>query len=192
MTAGVLVVGRDSASLPFATEEAKSVGKRVTSAVLLLNTQAKENRFKELAPGFSHLHLCTEGRLDPEEPLQTGLAFDKDPGDDGWLTLPEIYDLPLSARLVLLSGPAGASPLIRGDPPAWALPQAFLFAGADSVVTGLWPVQDRARVSFMEAFYGAPPELPLSLALKQAQVQMRNQYPHPYYWAGFQWVGRFM
>ena len=192
VTTGVLVVGRDSASLPFATEEAKSVGKRVTSAVLLLNTQAKENRFKELAPGFSHLHLCTEGRLDPEEPLQTGLAFDKDPGDDGWLTLPEIYDLPLGARLVLLSGPAGASPLTRGDPPAWALPQAFLFAGADSVVYGVWPVQDRARVSFMEAFYGAPPELPLSLALKQAQMQMRNQYPHPYYWAGFQWVGRFM
>jgi hypothetical protein len=81
------------------------------------------------------------------------------------------------------------------------LQQAFLEAGAQSVLVSLWPVDDRATFLLMREFYArlldpARLESPCE-ALRGAQRAVRGwrdargatPYAHPVYWAGFILVG---
>jgi CHAT domain-containing protein len=58
-------------------------------------------------------------------------------------------------------------------------------------VISLWLVQDEATASLMEEYYerlrddAGPAE-----ALHGAQLAIKEEYPHPYYWAPFILVGR--
>jgi CHAT domain-containing protein len=69
------------------------------------------------------------------------------------------------------------------------LARAFFHAGARRVVASLWPVDDRAGVEFMRAFYRALLErdLPPQVALREAQAELRRnpRWRAPYYWSGF-------
>jgi CHAT domain-containing protein len=94
--------------------------------------------------------------------------------------------------VVLASCEAGTDPLVAGQSPA-NLRHAFHLAGARSVVSALWPIQDRSSLDLMEPFV-ANASLPNSdkvSALREAQQQsMRylriyRDHTHPFYWAGF-------
>ncbi|MBQ0984963.1 CHAT domain-containing protein [Streptomyces sp. F63] len=77
------------------------------------------------------------------------------------------------------------------------LASAFQVAGFPQVVATLWPLADRAAVSFAEDFYReirrryAPDtRLPASTALHRATHRARERYPHiPAVWAGHVHVG---
>jgi CHAT domain-containing protein len=67
---------------------------------------------------------------------------------------------------------------------------AFIDAGAQSVVSTLWPVEDQATARFMAIFYQhlAKGESK-SAALRQAQMSMLRSGASPYFWAGFELDG---
>jgi hypothetical protein len=74
------------------------------------------------------------------------------------------------------------------------LSRAFFAAGAHSVVTSLWSVDDQSTRELMEYFYAALSEgLPKDLAMQRAQAQYRwlgdNEKLHPHYWGAFQVYG---
>jgi CHAT domain-containing protein len=97
----------------------------------------------------------------------------------------------ITAELVVLSAcQSGLSLVMEGD--EWmGLPRAFLRAGAARVLASLWDVDDRATRELMSAFAIAlksSPEKPAE-ALRSAQVQIIEQHPHPYFWAGFAMLG---
>ena len=55
----------------------------------------------------------------------------------------------------------------------------------------LWLVQDEATAKLMERYYerlgeGAQP----TAALRAAQLAIKDEHPHPYYWAPFVLVGK--
>ena len=67
------------------------------------------------------------------------------------------------------------------------LNRVLFFAGAQSVVSSLWEVGDRAAAEFMGRFYG---HLfrgeSKALALRSAKLRMlESGYRHPFYWAAF-------
>jgi hypothetical protein len=63
--------------------------------------------------------------------------------------------------------------------------RAFFFAGTPSVVATLWSVEDDAAALLMERFYTHLHNgMGKADALRQAQIDVREQYPNPYYWAG--------
>lgn len=67
-----------------------------------------------------------------------------------------------------------------------ALNEAFLYAGAHSVITSLWSVDSNAAESFMVSFYSyLRSGKTKAESLRAAQMETRRAYPHPYYWAGF-------
>jgi CHAT domain-containing protein len=112
---------------------------------------------------------------------------------DGFLRLHDVYNLPLNARLVVLSACATA---IGKDTPGEGLvglARGFLHAGADRVVASLWAVDDRASAALMGRFYvellqrGAS----ASGAMRAAQRWMRQdpRRRHPYYWAAWVTIG---
>jgi len=71
-----------------------------------------------------------------------------------------------------------------------ALSQAFLYAGAQSVIAALWDVDDKATKTVMLSFYSNLREgMSKEEALRTAQLEIRKKYPQPYYWAGFVLTG---
>jgi CHAT domain-containing protein len=111
--------------------------------------------------------------------------------DDGYLQTREIYGLAMNADLVVLSACQSSRGLIEGSEGPLTLARPFFFAGARSVIGSLWPINDKATVVFMDAFYrhllggGSAGE-----ALRHAKKRMlATKWAHPYFWAGFMLEG---
>ena len=68
--------------------------------------------------------------------------------------------------------------------------RGFLYAGARSLLLSLWNVNDESTTALMGYFYrewqkGAAK----SRALRSAMLSVRDELPHPFYWAPFILVG---
>ena len=108
---------------------------------------------------------------------------------NGYLRLPDIYNLRLNADLVVLSACQTAlGKEIKGEGLV-GLTRAFIYAGAPRVVASLWEVSDLATTELMKKFYRGmlQQHLPAAAALRAAQVQMSldPRWASPYFWAGF-------
>jgi CHAT domain-containing protein len=110
---------------------------------------------------------------------------------DGWLSLYDLYSLRLRASLVTLSAcETGVNDVLAGDELV-GLARGFIQAGAGSVIVSLWAVDDVSTARLMRRFYthfeaGFGP----ASAMRQAQTELRREYPHPYFWAPFLAIGR--
>jgi CHAT domain-containing protein len=101
----------------------------------------------------------------------------------------DIYSMKLNADLVVLSAcQTGTGKEIKGEG-VMGLNTAFLQAGARSVVSTLWQVEDNAANQLMKEFYGrmVSDGMSPSAALRAAQIKL-YQYPQfrsPFFWAAF-------
>jgi len=138
------------------------------------------------------IHFATHGMMDTRHPEMSGLVLSmfnkRGEAQDGYLRLSDIYNLKLSADLVVLSSCESALGKDLGSEGINGLPRAFLYAGARRVIASLWKVDDEATVTLMSAFYsrlqrGEDP----AQALQGAQLALlkNTRLSEPYYWAGF-------
>lgn len=146
---------------------------------------------------YKILHFATHGMIHREQPELSGLVlslFDEQGKSlDGFLRLHEIYNLNLSAEMVVLSAcQTGAGHNVRGEG-ILGLTRGFMYAGAPRLVVSLWSVADLGTAELMKRFYwnllegNAPPALALRAA--QRSMLMEEEWGHPYYWAGFVFQG---
>jgi CHAT domain-containing protein len=115
---------------------------------------------------------------------------------DGFLRMHEIYNLRLSADLVVLSAcQTGVGKEVKGEGLV-ALTRGFMYAGTRRVVASLWKVDDASTAALMQNFYrcllkeGRSP----ADALRQAQLKIMGQnkrWSSPYYWAAFTVQGEY-
>ncbi len=104
----------------------------------------------------------------------------------------EVYGLDLSnTNLVVLSackthlGNLRQGGITAGDELV-GLTRAFIYAGTPSIMTSLWSVDDEATSLLMEQFYtNMQAGMGKAEALRQAQIELRKDYPSPYYGAAF-------
>jgi CHAT domain-containing protein len=68
------------------------------------------------------------------------------------------------------------------------LNRGFLYAGANTIISSLWQVSDAATADLMQRFYQNNGK-DKRAALHSAQLSVKKNYPHPYYWAAFQMTG---
>lgn len=176
--------------LKYAAQEAAAIADMVPDSHLLLRKQATETNFKKASDLFWRIHLATHGNFDADKPLDSGLYLTKDATNDGVLTVGELYSMKLNADLVTLSAcETGLGKVANGDDVV-GLTRGFLYAGARSIVASLWSVDDKATSELMESFYSNLNNMDKEDALRKAQFRVRNDFPHPYYWAAFQLTGR--
>ena len=75
------------------------------------------------------------------------------------------------------------------------LANGFMYAGAKTVVSSLWKVDDSATAEFMSHFYKAllRDKLPPAEALRAAKLEMQKQerWRSPFFWAGFVLQGEY-
>jgi CHAT domain-containing protein len=101
--------------------------------------------------------------------------------------------LRLNTDLVVLSACDTAVGPIEGEEGIAALSKAFLLAGARSVVSTLWSIDDTSSVLFMKQFYAhvAAHDSPAE-ALATAKKEMLQTFGKaavPYYWAAYTFEG---
>ena len=153
-------------------------------------------------PGTSALVLDGGGRgMRALKTAQSGRDEFVDAPDDGLLSVAEIERLRLPADLVVLAACRSAGGFTYGG--FIGIGDAFLRAGANSVLSSLWSVDERATVELLRRFcaraYGpdGTPRLPLPEALRLARQDVRGftapdgtrPFAHPVYWAPFVLVG---
>jgi CHAT domain-containing protein len=68
----------------------------------------------------------------------------------------------------------------------YGLRRALVMAGAETVVTSLWKVNDATTGGLMEGYYQQLlAGQGRATALREAMKALREKQPHPYYWAPF-------
>jgi CHAT domain-containing protein len=183
----------DLQPLPESRKEVEAIAADLPKpSTILLGGDATETHFKSLPLADFHvLHLALHGFVDTDYPDRSALVFapSNDKTDDGMLQIREIRNLHLNARLVTLSAcDTGVGPV--GEDGVANIVNAFIEAGADSVVSTLWELEDHATEQLMEAFYAN-----LSKgeskgdALRDAQRALLKEGYSPFYWASFELVG---
>jgi len=179
-------------SLPFSQKEVKELAKLFPDhgVDIFLKSSASEKAIKDLPlRDYQIIHLACHGFLDQNNFLRSALIlslYDAD-REDGFLQAIEVYRLRFEAELIVLSAcQTGQGKLERGEG-ILGISRIFFFAGARSVLSTLWDINDQASSDFMKRFYRY-----LSLGFGKAESlrltkldMIRSKYSHPYYWSGF-------
>jgi CHAT domain-containing protein len=183
-------LGDSRYDLPNAQIEAVNVAALFPDSRALVRSAASKSAVKELGNGFSILHFATHGKFDADAPLSSGLYLAKGSAPDGILTVSDLYLMRWDVDLVTLSAcETGLGKVANGDD-VIGLTRGFLYAGARSIVASLWEVDDAATEHLMVSFYRNLEGHGKREALRLAQLETRQRYPDPRYWAAFQVVGR--
>jgi CHAT domain-containing protein len=111
---------------------------------------------------------------------------------DGVLTALEAMNLNLDRTdLVVLSACETASGQVKNGEGVYGLQRSFLVSGASSILMSLWKVDDESTEKLMTAFYRNWLQLgDKAQALRRTQIEIRTQYPDPYYWGAFVLMGK--
>jgi CHAT domain-containing protein/Tfp pilus assembly protein PilF len=177
--------GTQLANLPGSEAEAKGIG-TILKVAPLIGAQADKQQVIALMKTAPIIHLATHGLLDTiKGDIPGAIAL-----TNGFLTSGEIFDMQLSANLVVLS----ACDTGRGDltgEGVVGLSRSLSVAGVPSVIVSLWEVNDEATKALMEEFYRnlQLKKLPKAQALRQAMLTTMVDYPNPNFWSAFMLVG---
>jgi CHAT domain-containing protein/tetratricopeptide (TPR) repeat protein len=195
--------GRGTLSrLPFSREEAEGI-----MAVAPLGQGFKAidftaSRVTAESPELNRyciVHFATHGLLNSKHPELSGIVLslvdERGRAQDGFFRLHEVYNLNLTAELVVLSACQTAlGKEIKGEGLV-GLTRGFMYAGARRVMASLWKVNDSATAELMTSFYRAifTKGLQPAAALRAAQIEMwkKRRWQSPYYWAAFVIQGEY-
>ena len=182
-------LGSPAYDLPDAQAEAETLARTMPQTKLLLGKAATETAFVELAGSFPLVHIASHGEFKADAPLTSALLLAADSKNDGRLTVAELYALKLNADLVTLSAcETGLGQVASGDDVV-GLSRGLLFAGTRSIIASLWNVPDRATSYLMERLYLHLARDNKRDALRNAQIETKKRYAHPFFWAGFYLIG---
>ena len=200
---GALIVGEPDVSdvyyqgkilhlipLPWARKEAEMIG-RLLGVHPLLGKDATKQAVLESMHSVSLIHFAAHGYAERGEiALSPVSSYGTPHGEDYLLTMAEISQVRLTAKLVVLSCCHSASGQIRAEGVV-GIARAFLASGARAVLAALWAVDDKATMWFMNRFYehlvhGES----ASESLHQAMKSMREtRFSDIMQWAPFMLIG---
>jgi CHAT domain-containing protein len=181
-----LIIGVPGAAIPSVEQEVRTISQLFPDNVLLIGPEGTKQALEQYAPDSFIIHLATHGFFRYDNPLFSAIRL-----ADTWLNFHDIYNLDLRSDLVTLSGCySGLNRIAHGDE-LLGLVRGFLYAGAASLLVSLWAVNDRSTAEFMQIFYSRLKEgASKRSALREATLEIKKRYEHPYYWAPFVLIGR--
>src|SRR3984893_13274427 len=181
-----LVLGIPDERAPQILDEVQSVASILPSAKLFLGDQASTEVLKTKGSHSALLHIATHGTYRQDNPMFSGIRL-----GDGYLNLYDLYHIRLSAKLVTLSGCATGMNFVSAGDELLGLQRGLFCAGATSLLLSLWDVHDESTAELMQEFYKQYMQTgEMAGALQSAMKQLRQQNPHPYFWAPFVLAGK--
>lgn len=188
--------------LRFSRQEADEIARMAANDAKLEAVDFEANR--KLATSaelgqYRVVHFATHGLINNQHPELSGIVLslvdEKGQPQNGFLRLYDLYNLKLSADLVVLSACQTAlGKEIKGEGLV-GLTRGFMYAGAPRVVASLWQIDDRASAEFMKRFYQGMlvQKLRPAAALRATQISMQKdkRWNAPHYWAAFTLQGEW-
>ncbi|WP_169813309.1 CHAT domain-containing protein [Nocardia vaccinii] len=183
----VAVFGDPGRNLPHARTESQSVAEFFTTEPLL-GEAVTRRAFTAALIDADVVHYAGHATFDADDPMASGLRL-----ADGLLTARDVAALSgLRLWLATLSGcETGVSRHHPGDD-LMGLVRGFLYAGAPSVVAGLWRVADDSTAEIMTRFYTYLPTSTKAEALRRAVVEVAehtDRWNSLHRWAPFILIG---
>lgn len=179
--------------LKYSQQEAERVLELFPDGQLIMN--AKKQDFWDLASSVSLLHFSAHAVVNAENPDYSYIAFSqtKEGLDESELLfINDLYASSLAAEMVVLSAcETGLGNIDRGEG-VLSLARAFTYAGAKSIITSLWRVNDLKTTALITRFYElleAGHDKDKALFLAKKEVIEAGIDIHPYFWAGFVPIG---
>jgi len=159
---------------------------------LLVGPSATEAAFKSASMNeYRVIHLAVHAFADSTFPDRAALVLLSDPsaGEDGFLQASEIAQMRFPSDLVVLSACDTAVGPLQGQDGVANLSRAFLMAGAGSVISTLWEIDDSSSLFLMKRFYahltaGQSAASALTAA-KRDMLRTFGDKALPYQWAAF-------
>jgi CHAT domain-containing protein len=188
--------------LPFSRLEGESISILVPPGERFEAFGFDANRSAATSPrlrDFRVVHFATHAVQDDRHPELSGIVLSLVDGggarQDGFLRLFDIYNhVRLNAALVVLSGCRTAMAKdVVGEGPV-SLARALIHAGARTVLSTLYAIEDDSTAEFMRVFYEGllgPQQLNAAAALRAAQLRTLQQTgrSHPHAWSAFVLIG---
>ncbi len=160
--------------------------------VALKGADATKEAFLSTASDFSMIHFAMHGKASEEQ--ASFLAFSNINSQDFKLFIPEVYNLSLNTDMVSISACESGYGQLRNAEGVISLARAFSFAGAKSILSTLWSINDRSTSSLMDHYYQRLKEgLSKEVALQDAKLNYLDHSDHtaadPFYWSSFMLLG---
>lgn len=180
-----VVMGVPDALTPFILEEVRAVAAVLPNPSVFVGDEATADALRRHGEASRFVHVATHGLFRRDNPMFSSIRL-----GDGPLSVHDLYQFRLPAELVTLSGcGTGLSAVVGGDEQL-GLVRGLLYAGARAVLLTLWDAHDSTTAAFMAGFYGRVQKgWPKARAAQAAMRELRERYPHPFYWAPFVLIG---
>ena len=148
---------------------------------------ATERAVRQQMHGPSVIHFAVHARADESDDLASYLELVRDARDDGLLHATEIASLDLRDALVVLTGCETLPGRVFAGTGPFGIANAFVAAGARSVIATQWPVGESAADLSRDLHRALARGVPASDALRDAQLALRRNpsRAHPFHWGGY-------
>lgn len=181
---------RGETQLDFSEKEAVTIA-QITEGQALVGERPKKAVLYEQAINYRFLHLACHGKFKSESPLESFLHLAP---EEKLTALDTFNHLRLDCDLVTLSACESGLSLVRRGDELMGFMRAFMYAGAQNLISTLWRVEDYVAQILMKKFYQeVQTGQDFAEALKQAQLYVKNYqesngakpFEDPIYWAAF-------
>lgn len=182
--------------LPFTASLAQKIQDKL-GGELFLNNQSTPAAFKEQAGNHSIIYIGTHAESNNSFPEYSRLIFAKDlqhTTADNSLYLFDIYNCNLASNLAVLTACESGSPGYQDGEGMISMAHAFNYAGSESILTGLWKIDEQTSTIITDLFYKFLQEgLRKDEALQKAKLEYLKTHNGrllgPQYWAGLVIMG---
>ncbi len=177
--------------LPFTHQLAEKMYE-IFGGKLFINSSSTSTSFKNNAGHHTIVHIGTHAESNNTYPELSRLIFSKEPSDirnDNSVFLFDIYNCDISSQLTVLTACESGKPGLKDGEGMISLAHAFNYAGSESILTGLWKIDEQTSTVITELFYrnllkGLKKDNALRLAKLEYLQSAQSRTLAPQYWAG--------
>ena len=180
-----MILGVPDSKTPYIEQEVQCVAAAFSESKVFLGRDATLDVLRKSGAGSCIIHIATHGSFRQDNPLFSSIHL-----GDSYLNLYDLYELRLPVQLLTLSGCSTGLNAVAGGDELLGLIRGLLYAGAQTLMLSLWDVNDRTTAGLMELFYGFLSKHSKAESLRSAMLEIRDEFPHPYYWAPFVLIGK--
>jgi len=179
-------------NLSGAYNEVKAISSQYGGTLLPKEGITKQNLLAKL-PNYQIIHFATHTNINTITPQYSSLLIMSDSTKENKLFAYEIQNSKLNADLVILSACSSGVGKLKNGEGLGSIGRSFNYAGAKSVILGLWDLPDFSTAKIIEYFFSKIDVLNKAEALKSAKVkylESADEYTsNPIYWAGLILIG---
>ena len=179
-------------NLSGAYNEVKAISSQYGGIILSKEEITKQNLLAEL-PNYQIIHFATHTNINTIAPQYSSLHLMSDSTKENKLFAYEIQSSKLNADLVILSACSSGMGKLKNGEGLGSIGRYFNYAGAKSVILGLWDLPDFSTAKIVEYFFSKIDVLNKAEALKSAKLkylESADEYTsNPIYWAGLILIG---